>query len=68
MSSLTRFVNALGWPALSVPIGFDSRGVPVGLQLLGRRGAELQLLEAACRLQNMTDWHERLPPGINDQW
>jgi aspartyl-tRNA(Asn)/glutamyl-tRNA(Gln) amidotransferase subunit A len=61
MSSLTRFVNYLGWPAISVPVGFDARGLPVGLQLLGGRGSEEQLLRVVRRLQAITDWHTRRP-------
>jgi aspartyl-tRNA(Asn)/glutamyl-tRNA(Gln) amidotransferase subunit A len=50
-----------GLPALSVPCGFDDRGLPVGLQLTGRHFSEGQLLGVAHRYQQATDWHRRMP-------
>jgi aspartyl-tRNA(Asn)/glutamyl-tRNA(Gln) amidotransferase subunit A len=64
LSRFTRFVNYLGLPALAVPAGFDSGGMPVGLQLIGRPGGEALLLEIAVRLQERTDWHGRVPTAI----
>jgi len=52
-----------GLPALSVPCGFDARGLPVGLQLMGPHFSEARLLGAAHRYQQATDWHRRVPPG-----
>jgi aspartyl-tRNA(Asn)/glutamyl-tRNA(Gln) amidotransferase subunit A len=64
LSRFTRFVNYLGLPALAVPAGFDSGGMPVGLQLIGRPGSEAFLLQIAMRLQERTDWHGRVPLAI----
>lgn len=64
LSRFTRFVNYLGLPALAVPAGFDSRGMPVGLQMIGRPGGEALLLDLARRLQTVTDWHGRVPAGV----
>ena len=50
-----------GLPALSIPCGFDARGLPVGLQLMGRHFSEGMLLGAAHRYQQATDWHLRVP-------
>jgi aspartyl-tRNA(Asn)/glutamyl-tRNA(Gln) amidotransferase subunit A len=50
-----------GLPALSIPCGFDARGLPVGLQLTGRHFSEATLLGAAARYQQATDWHKRVP-------
>jgi aspartyl-tRNA(Asn)/glutamyl-tRNA(Gln) amidotransferase subunit A len=50
-----------GLPALSVPCGFDERGLPVGLQLTGNYFAEATLLGAAHQYQRATDWHRRVP-------
>jgi aspartyl-tRNA(Asn)/glutamyl-tRNA(Gln) amidotransferase subunit A len=57
----TRWVNYLGVPAISVPCGFDARGLPVGLQLVGRPFAEAALLRLAHAFQLATDWHRRAP-------
>jgi aspartyl-tRNA(Asn)/glutamyl-tRNA(Gln) amidotransferase subunit A len=64
LSRFTRFVNYFGLPALAVPAGFDSDGMPVGLQMIGRPGSEALLLQIAMRLQECTDWHGRVPSGI----
>jgi aspartyl-tRNA(Asn)/glutamyl-tRNA(Gln) amidotransferase subunit A len=64
LSRFTRFVNYLGLPALAVPAGFDNRGLPVGLQIVGRPGSDALLLEIGVRLQARTDWHGRIPRGI----
>ena len=61
VTRLTRWVNYLGVPALVVPCGFDSRGLPIGLQLVARPFAESTLLAAGHRYQQETDWHRRLP-------
>jgi aspartyl-tRNA(Asn)/glutamyl-tRNA(Gln) amidotransferase subunit A len=56
-------VNLAGLPGMSIPCGFAG-GLPVGLQLIGNYFAEAQLLNAAHRYQQATDWHQRRPPGI----
>ena len=63
VTRLTRWVNYLGVPALSVPCGFDSKGLPIGMQLVGRPFAEGTLLAAGRAYQRDTDWHRRMPPG-----
>ena len=50
-----------GIPALSIPCGFDSRGLPVGLQIMGNHFAEARMLGAAHRYQQATYWHLRIP-------
>lgn len=57
-----RLVNYLGLPAMSVPCGLDSRGLPIGLQLIGRPYAEGTLLKLADAYQRETYWHSMLPP------
>ncbi len=52
--------NLAGIPAMSVPAGFVA-GKPVGLQLVGNYFSEGQLLNAAHRYQQVTDWHQRVP-------
>ena len=54
--------NALGLPTVSVPCGFTGDGLPVGLQLAGRRFDETTVLRVADGFQALTDWHTRRPP------
>ena len=56
--------NLAGLPAMSVPCGFDAKGLPVGLQIVGNYFAEARLLNVAHQYQQVTDWHTRAPPGI----
>ena len=57
----TRGLNYLGLPAISVPCGFDAKGLPVGFQLAGRPFTEALLLRAADAYQRASDWHRRAP-------
>lgn len=61
MAGLVGFANYLGLPALSVPMGFDSQGMPVGLQLVGRPFAEGLLLRAAHAFEHATSWTRKAP-------
>jgi len=53
--------NLAGLPAISVPAPMAD-GLPVGLQLIGDYFGESRLLNAAHRLQQVTDWHRAVPP------
>lgn len=56
--------NASGHPCLSAPIGFTPQGLPLGGQLIARKGAEALLLTAGMALQQASDWHRQHPPGF----
>lgn len=58
---LMRGINALGWPALSLPSGFASNGLPVGVQILARANAERALLEVGVVLEEATPELRRAP-------
>ena len=55
--------NLCGLPSLSMPCG-NVNGLPVGLQLTGQYFDEARLLHVAHRYQQVTDWHQRMPAGI----
>jgi aspartyl-tRNA(Asn)/glutamyl-tRNA(Gln) amidotransferase subunit A len=57
-------VNLAGLPGLSVPCGFDAKGLPVGLQIIGDYFREAQILNVAHQYQMATEWHLQAPPGI----
>lgn len=56
--------NLAGLPAVSVPSGFTSRGLPIGLQLIGRAFDEQTILSVAHAYQSRTDWHRRRPAEL----
>ncbi|MEJ2352640.1 MAG: Asp-tRNA(Asn)/Glu-tRNA(Gln) amidotransferase subunit GatA [Anaerolineales bacterium] len=53
--------NLAGVPGLSFPVGFDSQGLPVGMQLMGAHFQEKTLFQMAHAYQRVTDWHIREP-------
>jgi aspartyl-tRNA(Asn)/glutamyl-tRNA(Gln) amidotransferase subunit A len=53
--------NVTGLPALSVPCGFDSGGLPVGLQIIGRPYDERTVLRLGWTYETATDWAARTP-------
>lgn len=62
--SLIRFTNLfnfLGLPAISLPCGFSTEGLPIGLQLAGRWWDEGTMLRAAHAYEQATEWHKRRP-------
>ncbi len=61
---LTRFTapfNLTGLPALSLPCGFTSGGLPIGLQIFGRAWGEARVLQAGHSYEQATEWHTRHP-------
>jgi aspartyl-tRNA(Asn)/glutamyl-tRNA(Gln) amidotransferase subunit A len=57
----TMFANYYGLPAINVPCGFDGRGLPLGLQIVGRPGGDASVLQVAHRYQNASECIERRP-------
>ena len=60
--SFTGPFNLAGTPALSVPCGFSSSGMPMGLQIVGRPFAEETVLRVAHAYEQTTEWHNRRAP------
>ncbi len=62
LTQYTRAYNITGFPAVSVPCGFDESGLPIGLQLAGRAFDDATVLRAAHAYEQATDWGQRRPP------
>jgi aspartyl-tRNA(Asn)/glutamyl-tRNA(Gln) amidotransferase subunit A len=60
-------VNLAGLPGMSIPAGFGGRNRPVGLQIIGNYFGEARMLNVAHQYQQATDWHMRMPPGIEEK-
>jgi aspartyl-tRNA(Asn)/glutamyl-tRNA(Gln) amidotransferase subunit A len=56
---LTMPFNLSGLPAISIPCGFSSSGLPIGLQIAGKPFEEATVLRIAHAYQQLTDWHRR---------
>jgi aspartyl-tRNA(Asn)/glutamyl-tRNA(Gln) amidotransferase subunit A len=50
-----------GWPAISLPCGFTSKGLPMGLQIVGPNGGEPVIFQLAHAYEQATEWHKRHP-------
>lgn len=61
LSRFTALFGFAGVPGLVMPCGFGSAGLPVAVQLVGRRWDEPMLLRAGRAYQQSTDWHLRRP-------
>ncbi len=57
-----RIFNLANVPAISIPCGFSSRGLPIGLQIGGRPFDEEMLFRVAHTYEQVTPWHTRRPP------
>jgi aspartyl-tRNA(Asn)/glutamyl-tRNA(Gln) amidotransferase subunit A len=54
--------NLTGQPAASVPCGFTREGLPVGLQIVGRRFGDATVLRAAAAFEQARPWTDKRPP------
>jgi Asp-tRNA(Asn)/Glu-tRNA(Gln) amidotransferase A subunit family amidase len=59
--SMTEPPSHAGLPAISVPGGFTSEGLPIGLQFIGPLWADADVISVAARYQRATDWHNHHP-------
>lgn len=60
----TYAISVAGLPAISVPCGFTRAGLPVGLQIVGRRLADAAVLRAAAAFERAAPWAGALPPVV----
>jgi amidase len=57
-------INASGQPAANLPLYWSNEGLPIGVQLVGRFGAEADLLRISAHLEADTGWTRRRPPAL----
>jgi aspartyl-tRNA(Asn)/glutamyl-tRNA(Gln) amidotransferase subunit A len=62
LTAFTAPFNLMGLPALSVPCGFSSEGLPIGLQIVGGPWRDDLVLRAGDAYERATDWHLAHPP------
>ncbi|MEI4232695.1 amidase [Roseovarius sp. D22-M7] len=53
-----------GLPAVAMPAGFGANGLPMGIQLIGRKGSDQRLLEIAALYHRHTRWPQERPPHL----
>ncbi len=61
---LTYGITVTGLPVISLPCGFTRAGLPVGLQIVGRRRQEAAVLRAAAAFEAAAPWAGRIPPAV----
>ena len=61
----TFFCNYFGLPAISVPAGMDKRGLPLGIQFVGPKGSDSQVLALARAYQQTTNWRYEPPRTLH---
>ncbi len=55
-------INAIGYPAASVPAGFSADGLPIGLHIVGRKGDEESVIAASAAFERSRPWIRHRPP------
>lgn len=63
-SYLTYAFSVMGLPAISIPCGFSSTGLPIGLQIVGKRRGEAAVLRAAAAFEAARPWAGAIPPIV----
>jgi amidase len=63
-SFLTYAFSVLGLPAISIPCGFTPGGLPVGLQIVGKRRGEATVLRIAAAFEAVKPWAQHIPPVV----
>lgn len=61
----TSIPSITGVPAMSVPAGFDSNGMPVGIMIIGNSFEERLLFRVGCAYQNATEFYKKAPASAN---
>ena len=66
-SFLTYAFSVMGLPAISIPCGFTRDGLPVGLQIIGKRRGDATVLRAAAAFEAAQPWAHHVPPVVPKQ-
>jgi len=61
MAGFTPLFNTTGQPAISLPLHWSERGLPIGVQLVGKPWGEAELIRLASQLEQAAPWHDRRP-------
>ncbi len=61
-SPFTPLANMTGQPAISVPLAMSADGLPIGVQVIGRFGADALVLQIAAQLERAQPWADRIAP------
>jgi aspartyl-tRNA(Asn)/glutamyl-tRNA(Gln) amidotransferase subunit A len=64
---MTVGANLAGIPAISIPCGFSSRGLPIGMQIIGNRLSEGRILQVARAFERETEFHKKKPRIDTDE-
>lgn len=67
LSAITRYTplfNLTGLPALVLPCGFSSTGMPISMQVVGNAFDEAMVFRVAQTYESLTEWHRRRPPMV----
>jgi aspartyl-tRNA(Asn)/glutamyl-tRNA(Gln) amidotransferase subunit A len=64
--SFTYPINLTGQPAASVPAGFTSDGLPIGLQIVGRHLDDPLVLRASAAFERARPWRNTVPPLLKE--
>ena len=62
----TGTVNLVGSPSLALPAGFTKSNLPIGMQIIGQKFHEGELMQIGHAYQQVTDWHTRKPKIVEE--